>query len=190
MTIVLRRRNQPALDALLKSMERGDPPAKPVTRKGFARRFGASAADFAAVRIFARRNRLAILNTDSAACTVLLSGSVAQINAAFGVTLMRYRHAEWGIYLGHAGTEPPHLKLDWLDGHTDGVIALTGGPDGPLDRALVSGQPQLVEPRAEALLGLFGDRLYVELQRHGGDGWRVHGLRAWNHSLYALRRRL
>ncbi|MBO0750739.1 MAG: DNA polymerase III subunit alpha [Bradyrhizobiaceae bacterium] len=70
-------------------------------------------------------------------------------------------------YLDHAGTEPPHLKLDWLDGDSDGLIALTGGPDGPLDRALVSGQPQLVEPRAEALLRLFGDRLYVELQRHG-----------------------
>ena len=113
-TIVLRRRNQPALDALLKSMERGDPPAKPVTRKGFARRFGASAADFAAVRIFARRNRLAILNTDSAACTVLLSGSVAQINAAFGVTLMRYRHAEWGIYLGHAGTPAIPVSLQGI----------------------------------------------------------------------------
>jgi DNA polymerase III subunit alpha len=70
-------------------------------------------------------------------------------------------------YLAHAGSEPPHLKLDWLDGHSDGLIALTGGPDGPLDRALASGQPQLVEPRARALLRLFGDRLYVELQRHG-----------------------
>ncbi len=33
----------------------------------------------------------------------------------------------------------------------------------------------------------------VELQRHGGDGeegWRVCGLRAWNHSVHAMRRRL
>jgi len=103
-TVVLRRRNQPALDALLKSIERGDSDVKPVTRKGFARRFGASAADFAAVRAFARRNRLAILNTDSAACTALLSGTVAQFNSAFGVTLMHYRHPEWGTYLGHSGT--------------------------------------------------------------------------------------
>jgi DNA polymerase-3 subunit alpha len=76
-------------------------------------------------------------------------------------------HLNSHAYLGHAGSEPPHLKLDWLDGHTDGLIALTGGPDGPLDRVLAAGQPQLVEPRAEALLRLFGDRLYVELQRHG-----------------------
>jgi DNA polymerase III subunit alpha len=70
-------------------------------------------------------------------------------------------------YLAHAGAEQAHLKLEWLDGYSDGLIALTGGPDGPLDRALVSGQPQLVETRTEALLRLFGDRLYVELQRHG-----------------------
>ena len=28
--------------------------------------------------------------------------------------------------------EKPHLKLSWLDGATDGLIALTGGPGGPL----------------------------------------------------------
>ncbi len=76
-------------------------------------------------------------------------------------------------YLGHPGTELPHVRLEWLDGHTDGLIALTGGPDGPLDRALVSGQPQLVEPRADALLRLFGGRLYVELQRHGTAEERI-----------------
>ena len=111
-TVVLRRRNQPALDALLKGMERGAPSTRPVTRKGFARRFGAAAADFAAVRAFARRNRLAILNTDSGACTALLSGSVAQFEAAFGVKLMRYRHPEWGTYLSHDGevTIPASLQ--------------------------------------------------------------------------------
>ncbi len=76
-------------------------------------------------------------------------------------------HLNSRTYLGHPGTELPHVRLEWLHGHTDGLIALTGGPDGPLDRALVSGQPQLVAPRTEALLRLFGDRLYVELQRHG-----------------------
>lgn len=113
-TIVLRRRNQPALDALLKGMERGDPDAKPVTRKGFARRFGASAADFAAVRAFARRNRLAILNTDSGACTALLSGSAAQFEAAFGVKLMRYRHPEWGTYLSHDGAVTIPVSLQGI----------------------------------------------------------------------------
>ncbi|HVY57602.1 MAG TPA: DNA polymerase III subunit alpha, partial [Xanthobacteraceae bacterium] len=63
--------------------------------------------------------------------------------------------------------EQPHVKLDWLTDTSSGLIALTGGPSGPLDQAIVAGQMQLVGPRGEALLQLFGDRLYVELQRHG-----------------------
>jgi DNA polymerase III subunit alpha len=63
--------------------------------------------------------------------------------------------------------EQPHLKLAWLEGETDGLIALTGGPSGPLDGAIGAGQANLAKGRCEALLRLFGDRLYVELQRHG-----------------------
>ena len=63
--------------------------------------------------------------------------------------------------------ETPHLKLDWFEGATEGLIALTGGPSGPLDAALAAGQADLAAARGAALLGLFGDRLYVELQRHG-----------------------
>ncbi len=39
--------------------------------------------------------------------------------------------------------EPPHVKLAWLEGETDGLIALTGGPGGPLDAAIVAGQGTL-----------------------------------------------
>ena len=47
------------------------------------------------------------------------------------------------------------------------TIALTGGPLGGLDQAFLSGQKDLAFARADKLLHLFGDRLYVELQRHG-----------------------
>jgi DNA polymerase-3 subunit alpha len=70
-------------------------------------------------------------------------------------------------FLGHPSNEPAHLKVAWLDDACDGLIALTGGPNGPLDRAIAAGQPQLAAARGEALMRLFGDRLYVELQRHG-----------------------
>ena len=76
-------------------------------------------------------------------------------------------HLNSRTYLGHPGNEPPHIKLDWLDGRSEGLMALTGGPDGLLDRAFMSGQAHLVHARADALMRLFGDRLYVELQRHG-----------------------
>ena len=70
-------------------------------------------------------------------------------------------------YLDTAQSERPHIKLDWLDGETSGLIALTGGPGGPLDAAIGSGQSALASARCENLQRLFGDRLYVELQRHG-----------------------
>src|SRR3954466_3370450 len=63
--------------------------------------------------------------------------------------------------------EQPHLKLTWLEDESDGLIALTGGPGGPLDAAVLAGQAQLANGRWEALQQLFGDRLYIELQRHG-----------------------
>src|SRR4249920_3001104 len=69
--------------------------------------------------------------------------------------------------------EQPHLKLAWLEDESDGLIALTGGPGGPLDAALLGGQDQLANGRCEALLRLFGDRLYVELQRHGTTAERT-----------------
>lgn len=70
-------------------------------------------------------------------------------------------------FLDTAQTVRPHLKLDWLDGETAGLIALTGGPDGPLDAAIGAGQSALAAARCEHLQRLFGDRLYIELQRHG-----------------------
>ena len=70
-------------------------------------------------------------------------------------------------FLDTPSNEPPRLQLDWLKGETEGVIALTGGLGGPLDATIAAGQDPLALSRLEALLALFGDRLYVELQRHG-----------------------
>ena len=70
-------------------------------------------------------------------------------------------------FLETPANEPPRLKAEWLAGETAGIIALTGGPSGPLDGALAAGQTHLATSRLDLLLELFGDRLYVELQRHG-----------------------
>jgi DNA polymerase-3 subunit alpha len=76
-------------------------------------------------------------------------------------------------FLETPSQEAPHIKLDWLAGETDGLIALTGGPGGPLDTAIAAGQGGLAAARLEALMPLFGDRLYVELQRHGLAAQRI-----------------
>jgi DNA polymerase-3 subunit alpha len=75
-------------------------------------------------------------------------------------------------FLESPSGEPPHIKLDWLAGATDGLIALTGGPGGPLDGAIADGNDSLASARCEALATLFGDRLYIELQRHNLDSER------------------
>ncbi len=81
-----------------------------------------------------------------------------------------YRHLIALVSKSHLdvpeGAEP-HASLDWLQAHAAGLIALTGGPDGPLDRALAGGHAELARARLARLAQIHGDRLYVELQRHG-----------------------
>src|SRR3954469_21846189 len=61
----------------------------------------------------------------------------------------------------------PHIHFGWLEGETDDLVALTGGPDGPISLAFHADQPALAASRCDRLASVFGDRLYVELQRHG-----------------------
>ncbi len=69
-----------------------------------------------------------------------------------------FRAAETGEVVTH---------IDELAAHADGLIALTGGPEGVIDRALADSNPELARSRIETLKSMFGDRLYAELQRHG-----------------------
>jgi DNA polymerase-3 subunit alpha len=76
-------------------------------------------------------------------------------------------------FLETPANEAPHIKLEWLEGEADGLIALTGGPGGPLDAAIVAGNSGLAAARCDALVRLFGNRLYIELQRHGEESERA-----------------
>src|ERR1700686_1165034 len=65
--------------------------------------------------------------------------------------------------------QAPHIKFEWLEGDAEDLIALTGGPEGPISLAINADQAGLAATRCDRLASLFGDRLYVELQRHGID---------------------
>ena len=78
--------------------------------------------------------------------------------------LMRLSSA---AYLEHDDVDAPHVGLQKLARHHEGLIALTGGPEGPIDRAIAAGDRDKASKRLGQLSELFGDRLYVELQRHG-----------------------
>ena len=69
---------------------------------------------------------------------------------------------------GEGGDRAVHIKLSWLEEYgTEGLIALTGAGSGPVDSLLKEGHAAAAEQRLLRLKSLFGDRLYVELQRHG-----------------------
>src|SRR6185437_13813439 len=70
-------------------------------------------------------------------------------------------------FLETTGGEPPQIDIAALEGHSDGLLALTGGPSGPVGRLLVDGQKPAAEAMLQKLAALFPDRLYVELMRHG-----------------------
>ena len=70
-------------------------------------------------------------------------------------------------YFTAAETGEALVTIGELANHAEGLIALTGGPEGVIDLALADGNPELARAHLEALQDLFGDRLYVEIQRHG-----------------------
>ena len=71
------------------------------------------------------------------------------------------------LYFDPAADEPAHVKIARLEEASKGLIVLTGGPDGPIDKALREEQTERAIERLKTLEKIFGDRLYVELQRHG-----------------------
>src|SRR5690349_24420842 len=52
--------------------------------------------------------------------------------------------------------QAPHIKFDWLEDDAEDIIALTGGPDGPVALALGAGNTELAASRCERLASRFG----------------------------------
>ena len=69
-------------------------------------------------------------------------------------------------YLDNDGSEDPHVPWAKVCAHAEGLILLSGGPDGPVDPLFASGKPELARAALTEMGRAFGDRFYVELQRH------------------------
>lgn len=61
----------------------------------------------------------------------------------------------------------PHIPLEALEKHAEGLICLTGGLSGTVSRLLAEGKKDLAKEALQKLAAVFPNRLYVELQRHG-----------------------
>jgi kumamolisin len=95
-----------------------------LTREEFAAAHGAHPDDFAAVASFAHSHDLTVVESHSGRRSVVLSGTVAQFSAAFGVELSRYEHAS-GSYRGRTG--PVHVPAE-LAPIITGVFGLDDRP--------------------------------------------------------------
>ena len=64
----------------------------------------------------------------------------------------------------------PVLELDWLEGHSSGLIALSGGTAGDVGQALLANKIALAGELLQRWQQLFPDSFYLELQRTGRPG--------------------
>jgi DNA polymerase III subunit alpha len=71
-------------------------------------------------------------------------------------------------YLENEAGAATHVASDWLREHCEGIICLTGGPRGPIGAAIKADRGEVAEARLLFLREVYGDRLYVELERLQG----------------------
>ena len=64
----------------------------------------------------------------------------------------------------------PQVTVDELAQYGADIICLAGGSTGPVGQLLQAGQKPAAQALMDRFAGIFGDRLYVELQRHPVDG--------------------
>jgi kumamolisin len=123
-TVLVRRRAASELRARAAQLAARYASTPYLTREDFAARHGADAADLAAVRAFAAAHGLVVVLEHAARRTVILSGTVAQFNAAFNVQLQRMQHDSCS-YRGRSGSiELPSS----LHGVVEAVLGLDSRP--------------------------------------------------------------
>jgi len=71
-------------------------------------------------------------------------------------------------FLDTPAGDPVHIDASWLPALAKDVIVLSGGPLGPIGRSFAADRPDRAQSRLAFLHEIFGNRLYVELQRYAG----------------------
>ncbi len=70
-------------------------------------------------------------------------------------------------HLDSEGKQGPGVAFDDIAASADGLICLTGGPDGLINRLLEGGRMDKAKNKISILNNSFIDNLYIELQRYG-----------------------
>ncbi|MGE4073476.1 MAG: DNA polymerase III subunit alpha [Lysobacterales bacterium] len=61
----------------------------------------------------------------------------------------------------------PVIQRDWINGHTEGLVALSGGMNGDIGRLLLAGRADTAALQLRRWMRLFPDAYYLELSRCG-----------------------
>jgi kumamolisin len=145
-TLVLRRR--PSSEQLPPPEELGSrlPHERQyLTREELASRHGADPNDVAQVTEFAQEHNLKVEEVSLPRRTVKVSGTVADLNRAFGVTMEHYRHGE-SVYRSRVGSVYVPSNLEEI---VKGVLGLTNRPVAkPHSRRRDSGEGR-IQARAQ-----------------------------------------
>ena len=81
-----------------------------------------------------------------------------------------WRNLSWlssRAFLDVQAPDTTHTTLEMLEAYNEGLICLSGGPRGPLNRLIGDGRIAEAEALAIRFGELFPGRFYIELQRHG-----------------------
>jgi kumamolisin len=103
-TCLLRRQHADAFGKLLDALARDVPEARPLSREAYAQTYAASHTDLDRIHEFAHRHHLQIRRAEPAENAVTLAGTVARIEAAFGVKLQHFEHPGLGRYRSYSGS--------------------------------------------------------------------------------------
>ena len=130
-TVVIRRRTQ----------ELPRHGSKPVPREKFAELYGANPADVEQIEQFAADHDLTVVQVDLARRSITLSGTVADMNEAFGTELRLFQSPD-GLYRGRTGglSVPSNLG--------DIVIGVLGLDARPQARTRLRRHVEGISPRA------------------------------------------
>ena len=113
------------------------------------------------------------------ACALPVTGIGGQIAERWAkvptIVLIAQTEAGWlnlsalssAAYLDVDPTDEPGVPWARVAELSEGLILLSGGPDGPVDPLFVQSRNADAEAALAEMARVFGDRFYVELQRHG-----------------------
>ena len=73
-------------------------------------------------------------------------------------------------YIEGKGDQYLHLKRDWIPDYAEGLLALSGGKDGEVGRALLGRKDEYAARLVREWMEIFPDAYYLELHRTGREG--------------------